>query len=103
MVSNGGNDTPLSKPMREQVEKRTGQNVSEHLIDGGYVSFEVIDGAPTQNVVLFAPVPNRYDADETPDRYARQKNDTDAIADWRKRMKSDEAKEIYKQRASTSE
>jgi transposase len=103
MVSNGGNDTPLSKPMREQVEKRTGQKVSEHLLDGGYISFEVIDDTAAQNVVLFAPVPDRYDKDETPDRFARQKNDTDAIADWRKRMKTDEAKEIYQQRASTSE
>jgi hypothetical protein len=37
------------------------------------------------------------------DRYAPREDDSEAVAQWRARMKTDEAKEIYKQRAATSE
>ena len=40
---------------------------------------------------------------KTDNRFARQPEDTDAIADWRSRMNNDAGKEIYNQRASTSE
>jgi hypothetical protein len=34
--------------------------------------------------------------DASGDRYAPQPDDSPAVAEWRKRMGSDEAKEIYK-------
>jgi transposase len=99
-VSNGGGDAPLSEPMREQVEKRTGQKVSEHLMDGGYLNLEVVERATTEGVTIYAPVP---ELNKVTDRFARRPEDTDAIAEWRSRMNSDAGKEIYKERASTSE
>ena len=99
-VSNGGGDAPLSEPMREQVEKRTGQKVAEHLMDGGYVNLNTIEQATTQGVTIYAPVP---EANKNIDRFARRPDDSDAIADWRSRMGSETGKELYKQRASTSE
>ena len=98
-VSNGGGDAPLSEPMCQQVEKRTGQKVSEHLMDGGYLNLEAVERAAKEGVTIYAPVPEYKAAD----RFARRPEDTDAIADWRSRMNSDAGKEIYKQRASTSE
>jgi len=99
-VSNGGGDAPLSEPMRQQVEKRTGQKVSEHLMDGGYLNLEVVERAATDGVTIYAPVP---ELNKVTDRFARRPEDTDAIAGWRNRMNSDAGKEIYKERASTSE
>jgi transposase len=99
-VSNGGGDAPLSEPMREQVEKRTGQKVSEHLMDGGYLNLDAIDRAAAEGVTIYAPVP---ELNKVTDRFARRPQDTDAIADWRSRMNSDAGKEIYKERASSSE
>jgi len=99
-VSNGGGDAPLSEPMREQVEKRTGKQVSEHLMDGGYLNLEVVERAATEGVTVYAPVP---ELNKVTDRFARRPEDTNAIADWRSRMNSDAGKEIYKERASTSE
>ncbi len=103
MVSNSGVDSPLSEPMRQQVEQRTGEKVSEHLIDGGYVNLDGIDRAAEQEVDLYMPVPEPNKNSKVVDRFERREEDTDAIAEWRSRMNSEQAKEIYAQRASTSE
>lgn len=102
-VSNSGADAPLSEPMRQQVEERTGEKVSEQLIDGGYVSLDAIDTATAAKVTLYMPVsqPNKNAKEQ--DRYVRRETDSDAVADWRTRMNSKQAQEIYKDRASTSE
>lgn len=102
-VSNSGADAPLSEPMRQQVEQRTGQKVSEHLIDGGYVNLDAIDTAAAAEVTLYMPVSQPHTKAKEQDRYAQRKDDSQAVADWRARMNSEAAKEIYQQRASTSE
>jgi transposase len=103
MVSNCGTDSSLSEPMRQQVEQRTGKKVSEHLVDGGYVNLDVIDRAAEQQVDLYMPVPEPNKNSKVVDRFARRADDTDAVADWRTRMSTEPAQEIYKQRASVSE
>lgn len=99
-VSNSGSDAAQSQPMREQVQKRTNQKVCEHLMDGGYVSHEGIDRATEDAVTIYAPV---RAVKTTQDIYARQPQDSDAVAAWRSRMESPEGQTIYHQRASTSE
>jgi len=103
MVSNSGVDGPLSEPMRQQVERRTGEKVSEHLVDGGYVNLEAIDRAAVEEVDLYMPVPQPNKNSKVVDRFARREDDSDAVADWRSRMNTQEAKAIYQERASTSE
>jgi transposase len=103
MVSNSGVDAPLSEPMRRQVEERTGGKVSEHLLDGGYVNLEAIDRAAGQEVEIYMPVPEPNKNSKAADRFQRRQEDTDAVADWRSRMNTEQAQEIYQQRASTSE
>jgi transposase len=103
MVSNSGADSVLSEPMRQQVEDRTGRKVSEHLIDGGYVNHDSIDNAAAADVTLYMPVPKPPANAKEQDRYAPRKDDSEAVAQWRARMNTEEAKEIYKQRAATSE
>lgn len=99
-VSNSGGDATQSQPMRQQVQERSGQKVGEHLMDGGYVNHDLIDRAAQEGVTIYAPVPELANVT---DRFARRSQDTDAVADWRSRMNSDVGKEIYKERASTSE
>ena len=55
-VSNEGSDNAgLSEPMRQQVEKRTGGRVSQHLVDGGYLRRDDLERAHTASVELFVP------------------------------------------------
>jgi transposase len=99
-VSNSGGDATQSEPMRQQVEQGTGQKVSEHLMDGGYVNHDAIERAAADGVTIYAPV---REAPSTADPHARQPQDSDVIAQWRSRMNTEEGKAIYHQRASTSE
>jgi hypothetical protein len=87
--------------MRQQVEQRTGQKVLEHVMDGNYVSLDGIDRAASQGTTLYVPVPEAKK--EGQDRFAPRKTDSPAVAEWRKRMNTPEAKEIYSKRASTCE
>jgi transposase len=99
-VTNAGSDVNESEPMRKQVEQRTGQKVEEHLMDGGYVGLESIDRASKEGVTIYAPVPKPRKAANP---YEPRKGDTPGVAAWRRRMGTEEAKAIYKERASTVE
>jgi hypothetical protein len=100
-VTNKGGDAVLSEPMRQQIQARTRQTVTEQVIDGGYVSLEVLDRAAAEGVTLYMPVPEPQK--EGQDRFAPRPRDSAAVAQWRVRMGTPEAQAIYKQRASTSE
>ena len=100
-VSNKGGDAVLSEPMREQIQTRTGQSVTEQIIDGGYVSLEVLNRSQADGVTIYMPVPQRQK--EGQDRFVPRPRDSAAVAQWRVRMGTLEAQELYKQRASTSE
>jgi hypothetical protein len=86
----------------EQVEARTGVRPAEMLVDGGYAQHEAIDQAAEQEVVLYAPVPKPRRGD-TRDPHAPRPDDSPAVAAWRARMGTEEAKALYKQRAATAE
>ena len=101
-VINRGSDAGQSTPMLEQIEQRTGVRPAEMLVDGGYAQHEAIDHAAEQQVTVYAPVPKPRKGD-TRDPHAARKDDSEAVATWRERMGTDEAKEIYKQRAATAE
>lgn len=102
-VTNAGSDAGLAEPMREQVEERTNGTVNAQLIDGGYVKLEDLDRAAVAEppVTLYMPVPKPRKKDADP--HQPKKTDSEAVARWRERMGTPEAKEIYKERASTIE
>lgn len=103
-VSYEGSDSAgLSAPMRGQVEQRTGRQVEQHLLDGGYMRYADIEQAQEQDVELFLPPkPAR-----NPERRGRElevkPSDSAALRAWKQRMASRAGKEIYRQRAATSE
>jgi len=101
-VTNRGSDAGQSTPMLEKVEERTGVRPDDALVDGGYAQHEAIDAAAERGVTVYAPVPKPRKED-TRDPHQPRDDDSEAVAAWRQRMGTDEAKEIYRQRAATAE
>ncbi len=101
-VTNRGSDAGQSTPMLEQIERRTGVRPDEALVDGGYAQHEAIDEAAERKVTVYAPVPKPRKED-TRDPHLPREGDSEAVAAWRQRMGTDQAKEIYRQRAATAE
>jgi hypothetical protein len=103
-VTNEGTDSVgLSEPLREQVEQRTGQNVEQHLLDGGYLKAEDVEQAHQRGVALFLPSKPARNPERRGRELEPRPGDSEAIRAWKERMSSAEGKEIYKERASTSE
>ena len=103
-VSNEGSDSAnLAEPMRRQVEERTGGKVEQHLADGGYMTIEDIERAHAQGVELYVPPKPARNPGNRGKELEPKPKDSEAIADWKRRMSSPEGKQIYKLRASTNE
>lgn len=102
-VSGEGNDHHLSEPMRKQVEQRTGRTVREHLIDGGFLVLEEIESAAAAGVTVYVPPKAPRDKNKHGSEYLPKPHESEALGDWRQRMGSEQGKEIYKERAATSE
>jgi transposase len=102
-VSTSGNDYGLDGPMREQVGRRTGGVVKEHLVDGGYLKKESVDAAAAEGVTLYVPPKPPKDPGKNGDEFTPRPGDSGAMKALRERMGSEAGKEVYKLRASTSE
>ena len=102
-LGNAGSDMGQVAPMVEQIEQRCGKAPEEVLVDGGFVSRKDIEqvAAKEPGVKVYAPVPQPKDAGRDP--HEPLPDDSEALASWRARMGTAEAKEIYKERAATAE
>jgi transposase len=96
-----GSDMGQITPALDQIEGRFGERPKEALADGGYAKHEDLERAQAKGTTVYVPVPEPKD--ETRDRHEPLPEDSPVIAAWRKRMKSQEAKGIYKGRAQTIE
>ena len=98
-----GSDAGQMVPMVEQIEARYDQKPKDMLVDGGFAQHDQIDAVSGEAVgcTVYAPVPAPKDKEV--DRYAPKPGDSPAVAAWRERMGSEEAKAIYKERAATAE
>ena len=99
-VTNMGTDKNELVGMLEQIESRTGVRPKEALVDGGYVKLEQIESATAAGTTVYAPVYAKKG--EQPD-YTAKPGDSNAIADWRARMGTDEGKAAYRERCETAE
>ena len=99
-ATNSGGDMGQVEATLDEIEQRTGRKPDDYLVDGGFAKRESIDNLTERGVRVFAPVmtPSK---DRDPNK--RQRKDSAAVAAWRARMQSDEAKEIYRQRGATIE
>jgi transposase len=100
-VTNSGSDAEQMTPMIDEVERRTGKTPKEWLADGGYTDLSDIRSVGEKGVKVYLPVPDPRSPEIDPHR--PKKNDDAHVAEWRKRMGTGQAKEIYRDRASTSE
>lgn len=99
-VATVGSDQGQMAPMVEQVTERCGRAPAAWLVDGGFVGHDQIDRA-SQSTVVYGPVPEPKD--KTVDAHQAKASDSEAVAAWRERMGTLEAKAIYKRRAATAE
>jgi hypothetical protein len=91
----------MAVPLAEQIHRRYGKNPSEWLEDGGCVTLDGINKLAERGIRVIAPVrqPRRCGVKATEVR----STDSEAVADWRLRMETEEAKTIYKERGATAE
>ena len=102
-VIDSGSDAGQLAPMVEQVRGRCGVAPPQMLVDGGFAPHDPIDAVsgPGVGCTVYAPVPKPKDPKV--DRHAPKPGDSDAVAAWRARMATDQAKAISKDRAATAE
>ena len=102
-VTNSGGDQGQMAPMVEQHQERYDERPKEALVDGGFVKKADIDAVspPQGGTTVYAPVMESKDPHR--DSHTPRDDDSPAVAEWRKRMATDEAKAIYRERASTAE
>lgn len=100
-VNNHGTDFRMAVPLAEQLHRRHGKNPSEWLEDGGCVTLDGIDKLAKRGIDVIAPI--REPRSRGKKATEVRSTDSEAIAAWRKRMDTEEAKAIYKQRGATAE
>ena len=101
-----GSDAGQLEPMQEQIEHRTGKRPREHLADGGFTTIEELEklNDPGDGRKLYMPVKNEEKKREQgKDPFPPQPGDGPAVAEWRQRMGTMEAQQIYRERAATAE
>jgi transposase len=98
-----GSDMGRLAPMLDQIHERFDARPGELLADGGFAALDDIEAAQTapRDATVYAPVPQPKDPGR--DRHETLPGDSASVAAWRQRMKTEEAKEIYKGRAATAE
>ena len=89
-------------PMADQLAARYGPVVREHLADGGYVNLAHIERLASCGTTVYMPAqkPRRG---FPRDPHLPRPRDSAAVAAWRVRMGTPEAKAIYPERAASAE
>lgn len=98
-VTNLGSDRSSLLPMLTQLRTRTGRVPVAALVDGGCFTRETITDAAAQQVKVYAPLSTRRGGPTA----KPTRTDSSALREWRARMETDDAKQIYKARAATAE
>jgi len=99
IVVNKGNDFNQMPPMINQVEDRYAKIADEWLVDQGYLVHDHISNTQKRGYKVFV-TPSKVGKKNA---YEPHDGEDNELAEWRVRMGTDEAKEIYKDRASNSE
>ena len=93
--------------MVKQLQERYDKVPNKYLVDGGFAKQEDIkqldpdpDDETSSGTVVYAPVQKPKKSIRDP--HQPRAGDSPKIAAWRERMGTDEAKQIYKERAATA-
>jgi hypothetical protein len=98
-ITNLGSDRSSLVPMLKQVQTRTGRRPTAALVDGGCFTRKTITEAAAHDVTVYAPLSTRSGGPTATPR----RTDSPALREWRQRMETDEAKQVYTARAATAE
>lgn len=85
----------------EPIHTRIGEYPDEAWVDGGFASQAEVEKCAEKPVTIYAPVSKPKD--DTRDPHQPLPKDCAAVAAWRQRRGTDEAKAIDKERAATAE
>jgi transposase len=102
-VDTTGSDGGQAPAGLEQVERRTGRLPEAYLFDGNFAKREDVTALERRGVTVYAPTRSPRTTTSGRTKAEPRWDDTPQVAAWRKRMETEEAKEIYKGRAATSE
>lgn len=95
LVTNTGSDMGSITPMLEDIKARTGRLPDKLLADANHAKHSCIEAATRAGVEVFMAIPKREECATTPV--------SPEIKAWRERMKTDEAKRVYRARAGLCE
>src|SRR5947209_477462 len=97
-----GSDQGQMPPMLDQIEDRFERRPNEVLVDGGFARRDDIESVQADGKCkVYAPVAKPKK--ETVDRHKPKATEGAGVAEWRKRMGTEKAQKIYKERAATAE
>jgi transposase len=96
-VTNVGSDYGAMPKLLDDIARRTGATPMVTLADAGHASHDDIRGAAARGTTALVAVPERTQ------NKPLQKEADPVIADWRRRMDTDEAKALYRARAGLCE
>jgi len=99
-VDNLGTDTHTMVPLADQIEERYQVRPAEWLADGGCNSLGNVDKMAERGCKIFAPLRQRRSG-RSPEQI--RPTDSEAVKQWRRRMVTEQAKQIYKERGATAE
>ncbi|UUO08205.1 IS1182 family transposase [Blastopirellula sp. J2-11] len=103
-VVNAGTDGGQLQPMYEQLIERYSQRPEEYLADAGFSNLEAITHLEANGTNVYLPITDEEKKrSQGRDPHAPMPGDSQEVEAWRARMGTDEAKEIYKERASSAE
>lgn len=100
-VTDAGTDHGRLGPMVDQVRRRFGRRPGRVLADGGFAQLDDIDRLHRGRVAVYAPV--KQPRAKGRDPHVPRRGDEPGVAAWRVRMGTEEARKVYRLRASTAE
>jgi transposase len=104
-LTNAVSDGGQMGPMIDQLQERHEQVPKEYLVDGGFATRDDITYVATEHdVTVYAPIREEEKKRRAgKDPCAPQKGDSPAVRDWRQRMGTEGARQLYRLRAATAE
>jgi transposase len=103
-VTNEGSDAGQMKPMMDAIKADQGQAPAKLLTDGSFSTINDIEETTASGTQVYTPVKEEAKQKQAgKDPFAPKPKDSPTIAEWRQRMGTVEAKELYKLRAPTAE
>lgn len=103
-IINEGSDAGQMKPMMDEIKENVGEAPKNLLTDGGFSTIDDIEETTQGGTTVYTPVKEKEkQAKAGKDPFAPKPGDSPIIAEWRKRMGTEAAQELYKLRAPTAE